>query len=256
MLKLKLQYFGHLMRRTDSLEKTLMLGKIEGRRKRGRQRMRWLDGATDSVDVSLSRFKEMVKDRDAWCAAVHGVSKSWTQLSNWTVAPSKTGAARRLGLFLTAPEFWNKPFFLKPIFYLLLEIFDHLSLNLNSISFGGNSSGSPFHTSYFLSRSLYPIKTPFKNEGKFTKSTEKEMISIFKFENIYSIQMKAVMKTEFHLAEWMTKRIWLLIYCLLQQIQLRIKDTNSTAKKYIYVSFIWNSSLTEQPGLFGFVLFF
>ena len=82
MLKLKLQYYGYLMRRTDSLEKTLMLGKIEGRRKRGRQRMRWLDGATDSVDVSLSRFKEMVKDRDAWCAAVHGVSKSWTQLSN------------------------------------------------------------------------------------------------------------------------------------------------------------------------------
>ena len=75
-MKLKLQYFGHLMRRTDSLEKTLMLGKIEGRRRRGRQRMRWLDGATDSVDVSLSRFKEMVKDRDVWCAAVHGVAKS------------------------------------------------------------------------------------------------------------------------------------------------------------------------------------
>ena len=82
MLKLKLQYFGHLMRRTDSLEKTLMLGKIEGRRRRGQQRMRWLDGATDSVDMSLSRFKEMVKDRDAWCAAVHGVSKSWTRLSD------------------------------------------------------------------------------------------------------------------------------------------------------------------------------
>ena len=82
MLKLKLQYYGHLMRRTDSLEKTLMLGKIEGRRRRGQQRMRWLDGATDSVDMSLSRFKEMVKDRDAWCAAVHGVSKSWTRLSD------------------------------------------------------------------------------------------------------------------------------------------------------------------------------
>ena len=103
MLKLKLQYFGHLMRRVDSLEKTVMLGGIGGRRRRGRQRRRWLDGITDSMDMSLGKLRELVMDREAWHAAIHGVAKSWTQLSDWTESLHLLISRKALNPFMVTP---------------------------------------------------------------------------------------------------------------------------------------------------------